>query len=117
MSLKYGSLDNILEEGIIVDNKIEIGIGVTMLNWTDRTPGTIIEVDPKCKWIKIQEDSYKRIDNLGMSDSQDYEYSRNLNGSVKTYKKNRLGKYTDNGKKDGCGLIIGYRERYYDYSF
>ena len=27
------------------------------------------------------------------------------------------GKYTDNGKKDGCGLIIGHRGKYFDYSF
>ena len=80
-------------------------------------PGTIIEVDPNGKWIKIQEDDYKRIDNNEMSDDQDYEYFRNPNGYIYTYKKNRLGQFTDNGRKDGRGLIIGHRERYYDFSF
>lgn len=115
MSFKYGSLNNVLCEGVVVDNKIEVGIGVTMLSWTDRTPGTIVEVGKN--YIKIQEDFYKRTDNNGMSDEQDYEYSPNPNGSIRTYKKNRLGKYTSNGKKDGSGLIIGHRERYFDYSF
>lgn len=114
--MKYGSLNNIIEDGLKLE-EIKVGVGVTMLSWTDRTPATIIEVDSKGKWIKVQEDNYKRIDNYGMSDDQEYEYSRNPNGSVKLYKKNRLGKYTDNGKKDGCGLIIGHRERYFDYSF
>lgn len=114
--MKYGSLDNILEDGI-VQEKIEVGTGVAMLSWTDRTPGTIIEVDPNGKWIKIQEDDYKRIDNNGMSDNQHYEYFRNPNRHIYTYKKNRLGKFTDNGRKDGRGLIIGHRERYFDYSF
>lgn len=114
--MKYGSLINNLVDGTELE-EIKVGTGVTMLSWTDRTPGTIIEVDPKGKWIKVQEDKCKRIDNNGMSDDQDYEYSRNPEGSIRTYKKNRLGKYTDNGKKDGCGLIIGRREKYYDYSF
>ena len=114
--MKYGSLFNVLEDGIKVD-EIKVGVGVTMLSWTDRTPGTIIEVDPKGKWIKVQEDSYKRVDNYGMSDDQEYEYSANPNGTIKTYKKARNGKFTDSGKNDGCGLIIGHRERYFDYIF
>ena len=114
--MKYGSLFNIIEEGIKL-KEIKVGTGVTMLSWTDRNPGTIIEVDSNGKWIKIQEDDYKRLDNNGMSDEQDYEYFRNPNGYIYTYKKNRLGQFTDNGRKDGRGLIIGHRERYYDFSF
>ena len=112
--MKYGSLVNILEDGVKI-GEIKVGTGVTMLSWTDRIPGTIIEVGNN--YIKVQEDIYKRVDNNGMSDCQDYEYTPNPNGTIKTYKKARNGKFTDTGKNSGSGLIIGYRERYFDYSF
>lgn len=116
MMIKYGSLNNLLDDGVKV-KEIAVGVGVTMLSWTDRHPGTIIDVDPNGKWIKIQEDKAIRIDNNGMSDSQDYKYQINPNGSIKIYKKARNGTFTDNGRNDGCGLIIGIREKYFDYSF
>lgn len=115
--MKYGSLMNLLDDGVVVDNKLQVGVGCTLLSWTDRTPATIVDVDPKGRWIKVQEDNYKRIDCNGMSDSQDYEYSPNPNGSITTYKKARNGKFTHNGKNDGTGILIGVRERYFDYSF
>ncbi len=59
--------------------------------------------------VTVQEDSYRRTDTLGMSDCQTYEYERNPNGSVRTFKV---------GKDGRCkGLSLGHRERYYDYSF
>lgn len=53
-----------------------------------------------------------------MSDCQEYEYERNLQGATHTFKKNRRGIYTDNGKVDwGTKLWFGTRETYFDYSF
>lgn len=115
--MKYGSIINLIEEGIGNKSKLEIGVGVTMLSWSDRTPGTIIAFDKEGKWIDIQEDAAKRIDKNYMSDTQTYEYIPNPKGCITRYKRARNGKFTDDGKNSGAGLIIGVREKYYDYSF
>lgn len=116
----YGSVNNAADDGVVIDGKIEIGMGATMLSWSDRHPATIIdfEADEKgLKMVKVQEDSWKRTDGGGMSDCQDYEYSRNPDGATHTYKRARNGRLTNNGTNSGTGIVIGHRERYYDFSF
>jgi hypothetical protein len=51
-----------------------VGQGATILYWTDRHAYEVIEVDEKKKICVIQRYAPKRIDGLGMSDSQAYEY-------------------------------------------
>ena len=105
------------------DVEIKVGDGATIAYFSDRTPCTIIEIEDQGRWIKVQEDNYVRIDKNGMSDCQDYEYSRNPNGRIHTFKRTRKNKnvYTDNGVYTwgnyGSKLYFGYRERYYDYTF
>lgn len=104
-----------------------VGMGVTMLGWTDRNPGTIAEVFKvgKTQYIAVQADNYRRIDNNGMSESQEYEYTPNpdayreifrigRNGLWEACRLNENGRYVKTG---GKGLRIGERERYYDFSF
>ncbi len=109
-----------IEQGNEVIN-VKVGDGATICWYSDRTPVTIIEIEPNGKWIKVQEDNAKRIDSNGMSDFQDYEYSRNENGRTYTFKRTRKQpyRYTDNGKWENWGhkLVFGYREKYFDYTF
>lgn len=107
----------------------EVGMGVTFLSWTDRHPGTIVDIIEKGKWLIIActSDSYKRIDNNGMSESQEYEYTSNMDGHKTFYR--RL-KANPNDRFTGCkvsekgrwvnnknSIRIGERQKYYDFSF
>ena len=74
----YGCLSNRLEEGKIFVKEIKVGDGVTEYHWSDRTPYEVIEVINQ-KHIIIRKMDYKRIDNNGMSDTQDYQYISNEN--------------------------------------
>lgn len=102
----------------------EVGMGVTMLGWTDRHAGTIVEVNNKKRYIAVTEDHAKRIDNNGISESQEYEYTPDFNGYRIYYRKDRKGEwrmcfYNENKRLvfGRGGLIVGHREKYHDYSF
>jgi hypothetical protein len=89
----------------------EAGMGATVCGWTDRYPATIVKVTRT--QVHIQYDNYKRTDNNGICESQDYEYSPNPKGSVVVFR------MTKRGLRDTCGnyLSVGERERYFDFSF
>lgn len=102
-----------------------VGMGVTLLSWTDRNPGTIVDV-LKSGHIIVQCDDYKRIDNNGLSESQQYEYSPNPDAHRMIFKKDRKGIWSEYylnpvtgrlNKAQGAGLRIGVREKYHDFSF
>jgi hypothetical protein len=97
----------------------EIGMGATVICWSDRKAGTIISVSEK--EFAIQEDYSQRSDSNGMSDSQSYSYTPNSMGYVWTFKRVSRGKakgqWRENGVKDGYGVRIGTRDQYYDFSF
>jgi hypothetical protein len=57
-----------------------VGMGITVLMWTDRMPGTIISVSASGKSFKYQADTATRIDENGMSDAQTYEYGPDPSG-------------------------------------
>jgi hypothetical protein len=101
-----------------------VGMGVTMLSWTDRDAGTIVEVNDKKRYIAVTEDSKTRIDNNGISESQQYEFTAVMDGYRNYYRKDRKGQwrrcyFNNNGRLvfGTGGLIIGHRESYYDFSF
>lgn len=72
----YGSLQNRMEENRMFTDKIRVGTLATEFHYSDRTPYEVVEVDND-KHIFIRKLDAKRIDNWGMSDSQDYEYTSN----------------------------------------
>lgn len=85
----YGNVLNRIAEdtGFPADYKVEVGLGATEYGWSDRYPYTVCSVDEN--WnnkgyeiIGIQADDYKRIDNRGMDDDQDYEYTPNTDNPV-----------------------------------
>lgn len=103
----------------------EVGEAATLLSYSDRSPGTVIETfkSGKFDFIVVQEDNYKRIDNNGMSEDQEYEYSRNPDGCTSTWRLNgerweRVYKSEETGRwrRTNGGITIGRRERFYDFT-
>jgi hypothetical protein len=102
----------------------EVGMGATILMWTDRQAATVTAVEGNI--ITVQEDTVTRIDDNGMSDMQEYRCEPNVNGCVYNFRMNKDGKYVEVrknketgrwNKAEGCGLIIGFRRHYRDFSF
>lgn len=101
-----------------------VGMGVTMLSWTDRDAGTIVEVNMTKRYIAVTVDNKKRIDNNGISESQEYEYASVMDGPRDYYRKDKTGQWrrcyhNDNGRLvyGTGGLILGHRQSYIDFSF
>jgi len=90
----------------------KIGMGCTMLSYTDRHAGTIVKMTPKS--ITVQEDKAIRLDKNGMSESQQYEFAADPNGRRETFRLRKNGEYVSTG---GRRLLIGKRDKYHDYSF
>lgn len=120
-----GSLINHLYSRMTINEpEPTVGMGVTMLGWTDREAGTIVEVNMKKRYIAVTDDHAKRIDNNGMSESQEYEYTSDFMGYRHYYRKDRKGEwrrcfYNDNQRLvfGRGGLILGQRNKYHDFSF
>jgi hypothetical protein len=69
----------------------EVGMGATEYCYTDRNAWTVVWVSPNKKTIILTRDSYKRIDSNGMSESQEYEFTSDMNpenGRKATLRKN-----------------------------
>lgn len=96
-----------------------VGMGCTLLGWTDRHPATVIAVSSNGRTIEIQEDTATRTDKNGMSEYQTYEYSRNESGSKHTYTLRKNGAWVRQGEglRNGSHLRMGERNKYHDYSF
>lgn len=125
------SVTNWLMSGTKGQPKPEVGMGATILAYTDRYAGTIIDVkEINGGWdIVIQEDKAKRTDSNGMSEMQTYEYSPDPKAPTYNYRfesakpeKGWRPTYTKaNGRvcfiQGGNGLRIGERRKYNDFSF
>lgn len=107
-----------------------VGMGCTLLGWTDRNAGTIIEVSKtangKSVLLKVQEDRAVLISGDLMSEGQEYEYTPNPKARVYLFRQSGDGMWhevvvnEDTGrlnKTSGKGLIIGERDSYRDPSF
>jgi hypothetical protein len=122
LGTETGSVVNHLMSGTNGQPEPEIGMGATILQWSDRTPCTIVAVRRfkgeqkagQVSEIDAQEDKATRTDNNGMSECQRYEYERDTQGWVTTFKRNKKGAFVSNG---GNRLRIGDRSKYHDYSF
>lgn len=103
-----------------------VGMPATLLSWTDRNPATVIEVNMTKRYIVVQDDNYQRIDTNGLSESQEYEYTPNHDAPTRIFRKDKKGQWVQhflNPKTNrlvqsrGCGLRLGKREKYHDFSF
>lgn len=128
--MKLGTQTGSLYNHIMANNStkdIVIGeTGATLLSWSDRHAATVVDLFKKGKfeYITVQTDTATRVDKLGMSDAQDYEYERNPHGAKYTFRITEDGfqaVYTnpDTGRFVKCsgGLAVGYRAEYYDFTF
>ena len=91
-----------------------VGMGATIMHWSDRDPATIIEVKSPRR-IVIQKDKYTRTDNNGMSSSQTYTYEPDPDGSIYFVTKRKGGEWRIS--KDNTLISLGNRRRYHDYEF
>ena len=97
----------------------EVGMGATRLMWSDREPYEVVAVKDE-RHIQVRALDYKRIDNNGMSEAQDYEYSSNERNMVVNLFLTKKGVWRERmpDRSLGCdSYVIGYAERYYDFSF
>jgi hypothetical protein len=95
-----------------------VGMGATILHWTDRTACTIVHVSANGRFIKVQADKATRTDGHGMSDAQSYSYERDPSGALSDFSLRKNGKWIRVGDSmKGQRLSIGERCQYYDYSF
>lgn len=115
--MQTGSLINFIE-GTGDQPVPKVGMGVTILGWTDRYAATVVEVFTDKK-IAVQYDHAKRTDSHGMSDAQTYEYSPNTEAQIEIYTRRKNGAWVRQyeSMKDGSRVALGYRDHYHDFSF
>jgi hypothetical protein len=112
---RTGSLVNHLSDRSTSDITPEVGMGATLIHWSDRTPLTITDVSKTAHRIFLQEDSATRTDSNGMSDAQSYDYTPNPDGRTHEATRRRDGSYRIKG--GDARVLIGSRSKYHDYSF
>ena len=95
-----------------------VGMGCTILGWSDRHAATIVEVSKNRKTIAIQKDIAVRTDKNGMSEMQSYDFTPNPNATKEIYTLRKNGRWIRKGDSiKGNHLKIGARQEYYDFSF
>ena len=92
----------------------EVGMGATELMATDRHAYTITRVSEDGKTIWIVQDCAKRVDNNGMSESQEYEYTPGGGREIEVHLKKRGWVRTDMKTPN---IMVGARMEYYDFSY
>lgn len=125
----YGNLNNRLMEGPTAI-KPELGMGATLLAYSDRHAATVIKIvgtgfdGPSVIWVQL--DTCTRTDGNGMSECQDYSYSPNPNGRIEYFKRDQKNRWrqayiSKRGRycftNGGNGLRLDSRDAYHDYSF
>lgn len=103
----------------------EVGMGATILMYTDRYAATISDViktkSGKISYILIQQDISTRTDENGMSEYQSYNYAPNEKAPKRRFSLRKNGLWVESSKYhtmwNGTKLSIGERDSYHDYSF
>lgn len=129
LGTQTGSLINHLySRGVIGQPQATVGMGATILGFTDRHPATVVEVFSigKATAIKVQYDDARRLDKNGISESQEYEFTPNPNAGVRVFKQESSGAWSSVymnhetkrwNKSDSMGLRLGERDKYHDFTF
>jgi hypothetical protein len=112
------SMTNYLMSGTRGQPKPEVGMGATVLMWTDRKAATITQVSKSGKRIAIQQDKAVRVDGNGMSECQEYRFERDESRSIEWFSMRKNGAFVRCGDSaNGTQIRIGERDEYHDYSF
>jgi hypothetical protein len=132
LGTQTGSIINHLHaRSVIGQPKPVVGMGVTLLGWTDRDAGTITKVTEVAGskkttvYIEVVRDKSELISGSIASESQEYRFSPGT-GSAKTFRQAHNGSWVEvrlnettgrYNKTNGMGLRIGERDKYHDPSF
>jgi hypothetical protein len=122
----HGSLVNRLSEG--PTKKVPtVGMPATITYWSDREPGTIIEVTNfksgskkgQPKEFVVQYDHWKVVKGSEGDGSAQYKYERDPDGRTMTFSFNEKRQRWIEARTEGrgCGVILGHRERHHDPHF
>ena len=89
--MKIGVETGSLMNYVLADSGPEpkVGMGATVLHWSDRSAGTIIKVTKNT--FVVQEDKATRTDDNGMSESQSYDFVPDPNGATYTFRRTKRG--------------------------
>jgi len=129
LGTETGSLINhILSRAVVGQPEPAVGMGATILAWTDRYAATItfVTTDRGRKILWVKRDKAKRIDSNGLSESQEYLFESNPLAPAHVYQQQKDGGWIEvefnaqtkrYRKVGGNGLRIGEREEYRDFSF
>ena len=114
--MKIGTDTNSFVNAILSGTKGQpapvVGMGVTLLHWTDRSAGTITRVAPSGKTFWFREDRAIRTDSNGMSEMQSYRHEPDPNSRERRARL-RSGAW----KSEGTRIRVGDRNTYHDFSF
>lgn len=117
MAMRLGtetiSFQNHMLSGTVGAPEPEVGMGATILMWSDRHAATIVRVTKT--QVHVQRDKATRIDNNGMSESQRYTFEPNPEAAVEVFRKRKGNRWVLSG--GGASLRIGDRSSYHDFSF
>ena len=119
-----GSLINHLSSRI-VGAVPEVGMGATVLLWSDRKAGTVIAVyrdkAGEISGYDVQQDKATRTDDRSVFGNQEYAYAPDPEGRVfeirRVVRGKAKGQFREDGRKDGHCVRLGVRDEFYDYSF
>ena len=126
--LKLGSqtgsfINHFMSQGVSATP--QVGMGATFLSWTDRNPGTVVSYDDKKKIVGVTRDTAARVDTNAESESQEYTYTSNPDGPVHFFRLSKTGSWegvywnqnTNRWNRNQQQVVLGRREKYYDFSF
>lgn len=111
-----------------IGSEPEIGMGATLLLWTDRHGATITDIFQvgQTTYIEVREDRAKIVGGNMLSEHQEYEYTPDPDAQPLYFRRHRNGGWQQTRrnpgtgrwiKVNGYGLIVGRREEYRDPSF
>lgn len=121
-------VNHLYSRSVIGQPEPEVGMGATVLCYTDRRAATVtgIQRSGKSMIVTVRQDDAKRTDGNGMSEDQSYEFTANPEGAPSHFRREKDGKWaevyrnSETGrwvKASGHGLLLGQRRHYYDFSF
>lgn len=93
----------------------EVGMGCTILMYKDRHAATVVEINKSGKRIVIQYDKATRTDKNGMSETQYYDYERDPSAAKLIFRRTKDNRWKE--LKGSTYLLIGERDKFYDFTF
>lgn len=121
-------INSTLKRAVIGQPEPTVGMAATFLSYSDRSPGTIVDVTETrgVTFIKVQGDHARVIKGSTHDSSAEYEFTRDTNAGTLTFRRNPDGIWqcvvfneeTNRwNKRESPSLRIGERDCYYDPSF